>query len=44
MEYKCALTQNRGGSEEKRCAHVADTTEEQLPLSAFPRKNLSVTV
>lgn len=43
MGYKCALTKNRGGSEEKkRCDHVADTTEEQL--RAFPRKNQSVTV
>ncbi|XP_058630614.1 centrosome-associated protein 350 isoform X4 [Onychostoma macrolepis] len=38
QEYK-----NRGSSEEKkRCAHVADTTEEQL--SVFPRQNQSVTV
>lgn len=43
MGYKCALTQNRGGSEEKkRCAHEADTTEEQLHV--FPRQNQSVTV
>ncbi len=41
MRSKCALTQNKGSSEErKRCAHVADTTEEQL--SVFPRQNQSV--
>lgn len=43
MQYKCALTQDRGASvEQKRCAHVADTTEEQLPV--FPRQKQSVTV
>ncbi len=43
MRSKCALTQNRGSSEEKkRCARVADTTEEQL--SVFPRQNQSVSV
>lgn len=43
MRFKCALTQNRGRSEEKkRCAHAADTTEEQL--SVFPRQNQSVTM